>query len=428
MEADIQHVHQQIEDIFRQDAGRVRAALISSFKDFELAEDVLQEAFMLALEHWQHDGTPTNPAAWLLTTARHKAIDRLRRSALLTSKQEQLQVLATIEQQSFAVPFHEPFPDDRLKLIFTCCHPALNMEARVALTLHSLGGMTTLEIAHAFLVSETTMAQRLVRAKRKIRDAGIPYSIPALDHLSERLDGVLAVLYLIFNAGYSASFGEKLIRQDLCAEAIRLTRALVTLLAKEQTRIKEPEVSGLLALMLLHDSRRDARVSSTGAMIILEEQDRTLWNKTQIEEGIALLDTALACHSPGSYQIQAAIAALHAEALCAEKTDWLQISLLYAELVKRNPSSLVIKLNWVVAIAMASTPQQGLDALAELHAEKDLQAYYLFHATRADLLRRVGAWQAASHAYQQALTLTHNTVVQAFLQRRITEMHALHIF
>jgi len=427
MEADIQHVHQRIEDIFRQDAGRVRAALISSLKDFELAEDVLQEAFMIALERWQQDGVPSNPAAWLLTTARHTAVDRLRRLTILARKQEQLQILSTIEQQSFAIPPPEIFPDDRLKLIFTCCHPALNMEARVALTLHTLGGMTTSEIAHAFLVSEITMAQRLVRAKRKIRDAGIPYHIPAIDHLSERLDGVLAVLYLIFNAGYTASLGDKLIRQDLCAEAVRLTRALVTLLAAEATHTQKPEVLGLLALMLLQDSRRNARVSSTGAMIVLEEQDHSLWDKAQIEEGIALLDKALACHHPGSYQIQAAIAALHAEAPCAEKTDWLQISLLYAELVKRNPSSLVIKLNWVVAMAMASTPKQGLEALEKLDGEKDLQTYYLFHAARADLLRRTGDLHAASRAYQQALTLTHNSVEQAFLQRRITEINALHI-
>jgi len=426
MEADIQHVHQRIDDIFRQDAGRVRAALISSLKDFELAEDVLQEAFISALERWQHDGVPGNPAAWLLTTARHKAIDRLRRLAVLANKQEQ--VLATLEQQPFVVPSPETFPDDRLKLIFTCCHPALNMEARVALTLHTLGGMTTPEIAHAFLVSETTMAQRLVRAKRKIRNAGIPYSVPALDYLAERLDGVLAVLYLIFNAGYTASLGDALIRQDLCAEAIRLTRALVTLLANEQTHAEEPEILGLLALMLLHDSRRHARVSSTGAMIVLEEQDRALWDKVHIEEGIALLERALTYHRPGSYQIQAAIAALHAEAPCAEKTDWSQISLLYAELVKSNPSSLVIKLNWAVAVAMASTPKQGLDALAKLHAEKDLQTYYLFHAARADLLRRAGNWHAASSAYQQALALTQNAVEQAFLQRRITEINALHAF
>ncbi|GAC1358496.1 MAG: RNA polymerase sigma factor [Ktedonobacteraceae bacterium] len=351
MEADIQYIHQSIEHIFRQEAGRVRATLIGSLRDFELAEDVLQEAFIMALEHWPHDGVPTNPAAWLLTIARRKAIDRLRRMTVLARKQEQLQSLVELEQQSSAAPLAETFPDDRLKLIFTCCHPALNLEARVALTLHTLGGLTTPEIAYAFLVPEPTMAQRLVRAKRKIRDAGIPYSVPS--HLSERLNGVLTVLYLIFNAGYTASLGDKLMRQDLCAEAIRLTHALVTLLAEEPMTSQEPEALGLLALMLLHDSRRNARVSSEGAMIVLEEQDRSLWDKTQIEEGIALLERALALHRPGSYQIQAAISALHAEATSAEKTDWRQIALLYEALVKRNPS-LVIKLNWAVALAMAT--------------------------------------------------------------------------
>ena len=425
MEADAQHVHQHIEAIFRQDAGRVRAALISGLNDLELAEDVLQEAFIVALERWQYEGIPVNPAAWLLTTARHKAIDRLRRVAVLASKQEQLQVLTTLGQQTIPTFSSETFSDDRLKLIFTCCHPALNMEARVALTLHTLGGMTTQEIAHAFLVSETTMAQRLVRAKRKIHDAGIPYSIPTLDTLPERLDGVLAVLYLIFNAGYTAGIGEKLIRQELCTEAIRLTRALVTLLKVEVTHVQEPEVLGLLALMLLHDSRREARVSLTGEMIVLEEQNRALWNKAQIEEGVALLDKALTHACPGPYQIQAAIAALHAESPSSEQTDWDQIFLLYTELIKRNPSSLVLKLNRAVALAMASTPQQGLDALAKLHVEKDLQAYYLFHAARADLLRRTGDWSAASHAYRQALALTQNTVEQAFLQRRLAEMGVL---
>ena len=424
MEVDIQHVHQHIEHIFRQDAGRVRATLISILRDFELAEDVLQEAFMMALECWQRDGTPANPAAWLLTTARHKAIDRLRRIAVLVHKQEQLQLLVAIEQQQFITPAPDTFPDDRLKLIFTCCHPALNIEARVALTLHTLGGMTTPEIAHAFLVPETTMAQRLVRAKRKIRDAGIPYIVPATSHLSERLDGVLTVLYLIFNAGYTASLGNELIRQDLCVEAIRLTRALVNLLVNEA--IPEAETLGLLALMLLHDSRRAARVNSQGEMVVLEEQDRSLWDTEQIAEGITLLDRALALSSSGSYQIQAAISALHAEALSAEQTDWLQISLLYAELVKRNPASLVIKLNWAVALAMASTPTCGLRVIAELDTQEGLQTYYWFHAAHADLLRRAGQWQAAHDAYQQSLKLTHNAVEQAFLQRRLNEISALY--
>ncbi len=426
MEADIQHVHQHIEHIFRQDAGRVRATLISILRDFELAEDVLQEAFIMALEHWQRDGIPDNPVAWLLTTARHKAIDRLRRITVLAQKQEQLQLLVTIEQQQFMTLAPDTFPDDRLKLIFTCCHPALNMEARVALTLHTLGGMTTPEIAYAFLVPETTMAQRLVRAKRKIRDAGISYGVPAASHLSERLDGVLAVLYLIFNAGYTASLGNELIRQDLCTEAIRLTHALITLLVNEA--LPEAETLGLLALMLLHDSRRSARVSSYGEMIVLEEQDRSLWDKAQIAEGITLLDQALTLHNPGSYQIQAAISALHVEAHSAEQTDWLQISLLYAELVKRNPASLVIKLNWAVALAMANTPACGLKIIDELDVQEGLQKYYWFHAARADLLRRAGQWQAAHDAYQQALKLTQNTVEQAFLKRRLKEISTVHAF
>ncbi len=422
MEADIQHVHKRIEYIFRHDAGRVRAALISSLRDFELAEDVLQEAFIVALEYWQRDGLPANPVAWLLTTARHKAIDRLRRAEVLAHKQEQLQLLLTIEQ--FVVPPPETFPDDRLKLIFTCCHPALNIEARVALTLHTLGSMTTPEIAHTFLVSETTMAQRLVRAKRKIRDAGIPYVVPAASHLSERLDGVLAVLYLIFNAGYTASLGNDLMRQDLCSEAIRLTRALITLLVSEA--LPEAEALGLLALMLLHDSRHTARISSKGELIVLEEQDRALWDKAQIAEGITLLDRALALHCPGSYQIQAAISALHTEASSAEQTDWLQISLLYAELVKRNPASLVIKLNWAVAVAMANTPGCGLKIIDELGTKEELQKYYLFHAARADLLRRARQWQAAQDSYEQALKLTQNTVEQAFLRRRLEEISTVH--
>ena len=426
MEADIQHVHEYIEHIFRQDAGRVRATLISILRDFELAEDVLQEAFIMALECWQRDGIPANPAAWLLITARHKAIDRLRRMSVLAQKQEQLQLLVTIEQQQFITPSPDTFPDDRLKLIFTCCHPALNMEARVALTLHTLGGMTTSEIAYAFLVPETTMAQRLVRAKRKIRDAGIPYVVPATFHLSERLDGVLAVLYLIFNAGYTASLGNELIRQDLCTEAIRLTRALVALLVNEA--LPEAETLGLLALMLLHDSRRSARVSLQGEMVVLEEQDRSLWDKAQIAEGITLLDRALILRSPGSYQIQAAISALHAESPNAEQTDWLQISLLYAELAKRNPASLVIKLNWAVAVAMASTPTCGLKIIDELDTQEGLQKYYWFHAARADLLRRAGHWQAAHDAYQQALKLTQNAVEQAFLKRRLKEISTVHAF
>jgi RNA polymerase sigma-70 factor, ECF subfamily len=407
-----QHVHQTIENTFRQEAGRVRAALLSSLRDFELVEDVLQEAFLIATERWPLDGVPANPPAWLLVTARRKAIDRLRRASVLARKQELL--LTELEQSATTI---DPFPDERLKLIFTCCHPALNMEARVALTLHTLGGLTTPEIAAAFLVPEPTMAQRLVRAKRKIRDAGIPYAIPPADQLAGRLDSVLAVLYLIFNAGYTASLGDKLIRYDLCTEAIRLSRALTVLLPEE------PEVLGLTALMLLHDARRTARVSAQGEMITLEEQDRTLWDRAQIEEGAALLEQALLMHSPGLYQIQAAISALHSQAPRPEETDWLQIAMLYGELLKRN-SSLVIKLNWAVALAMASEPARGLSVLAELDGTGSLQRYYLFHAARADLLRRAEDWQAAHDAYLKAYDLVQNTVERAFLQRRIKEVQA----
>jgi RNA polymerase sigma-70 factor (ECF subfamily) len=408
-----QHVHQTIENTFRQEAGRVRAVLLNSLRDFELVEDVLQEAFLIATERWPLDGVPANPPAWLLVTARRKAIDRLRRASMLANKQE---LLLTELEQSPIIPT-DPFPDERLKLIFTCCHPALNMEARVALTLHTLGGLTTPEIAAAFLVPEATMAQRLVRAKRKIRAAGIPYAIPPADQLAERLDGVLTVLYLIFNAGYTASLGNELIRYDLCAEAMRLSHALVTLLPEE------PEVLGLAALMLLHDARRAARVNAQGEMITLEEQDRTLWNGAQIAEGAALLEQALLMHSPGLYQIQAAISALHSQASRPEETDWLQITMLYGELLKRN-NSLVIKLNWAVALAMASEPERGLSVLAELDATGSLQRYYLFHSARADLLRRAEDWQAAYDAYLKALELAQNAVERAFLQRRIKEVWA----
>ncbi len=391
----------------------MRAALLNSLRDFELVEDVLQEAFLIATERWPLDGVPINPPAWLLTTARRKAIDRLRRANVLARKHE---LLLTELEQSPIIPT-DPFPDERLKLIFTCCHPALNMEARVALTLHTLGGLTTPEIAAAFLVPEATLAQRLVRAKRKIRDAGIPYAIPPADQLADRLDGVLTTLYLIFNAGYTASLGNELIRYDLCAEAIRLSRALVTLLPEE------PEVLGLTALMLLHDARRAARVSAQGEMITLEEQDRTLWNGAQIAEGAALLEQALLMHSPDPYQIQAAISALHSQAVRPEETDWLQITMLYGELLKRN-NSLVIKLNWAVALAMASEPERGLSVLAELDATGSLQRYYLFHSARADLLRRAEDWQAAYDAYLKALDLTQNAVERAFLQRRLNEVRA----
>ncbi len=408
-----------LEEIFRREGGKVLAALIGRLGDFELAQDVLQEAFVSALERWPHEGVPVNPAAWLVTTARNRAIDRLRRASVGLRKQKLWQTQMETEAYNEVTFAAESFPDERLKLIFTCCHPALNLEARVALTLHTLGGLTTPEIAHAFLVPETTMAQRLVRAKRKIKAAGIAYAVPPPHRLNERLDGVLAVLYLIFNAGYNASLGQSLVRAELCAEAIRLNRALIALLENETRLEDEPEALGLLALMLLHDSRREARTGPQGEIIVLEEQDRTRWNRSQIAEGHAMLDSALALRRPGPYQIQAAISALHSQAAQAQDTDWYQISMLYAELVRYNQSP-VVRLNWAVAVAMATTPARGLEMLTEL--ETGLQNYYLFHAARADLLRRAENWQAAQIAYSQALTLTHNEIEQAFLQRRLDEL------
>lgn len=408
----------QLEIVFRQESGRVLAALIGQLRDFELAQDVLQEAFLTAFERWQEAGKlPDNPAAWLLTTARNRAIDRLRRINNLAKKQVQLQPEIDYYPPPDEADFDMDFPDERLKLIFTCCHPALNLDARVALTLHTLGGLSTSEIASTFLVTETTMAQRLVRAKRKIKEAGIPYAVPSIDKLTERLDGVLSVIYLIFNAGYTASAGDSLLRQELCSEAIRLGRALVGLLADEYMT----EAKGLLALMLLHDSRRAARVGLQGELVTLEEQNRELWNKNQITEGIAILESALVLYRPGYYQLQAAIAALHAEAARAEDTDWFQISMLYAELLKFTGSA-VVRLNWAVAVAMASTPQRGLKILEELETFGDLSEYYLFYAARADLLRRAGDFAAARKVYQQTLSLTQNSVERAFLEQRLQSL------
>lgn len=422
---------QLIEDIFREEASRVLASLIGSFKKFELAEDVLQEAFLAALERWPVEGIPAKPAAWLYTTARRKALDRLRRASVLDRKQALLTTLVQVEQELENSPDalieseEEAFPDERLKLIFTCCHPALNQEAQVALTLHTLGGLTTEEIASAFLLSPTTMAQRLVRAKRKIREAAIPYTVPALDNLMERLDGVMTVLYLIFNAGYTAPTGENLVRHELCAEAIRLGRVLVELLAKEPGLQESPELLGLLALMLLHDSRRSARLGQQGELLILEEQDRSRWKQSQIAEGEALLERALAHREPGPYQIQAAISALHCQAARPGDTDWFQIAMLYTELVRLTRSP-VVRLNWAIAVAMATTPRRGLDLLDQLETDPNLKNYYLFHAARADLLRRSEEWAKARQSYRQALTLTHNAVEQAYLERRLAEIAARH--
>ena len=425
----MERIAQVVEQVYRRESGRILAALIGSLRDFTLAEDALQDAVEVALRQWPEQGVPRNPAAWLTTIARRRAIDRLRREGVLTRKQETLLALEQLER-SDASDFPDtindaedtiPFPDERLKLLFTCCHPALPLEARVALTLRTLGGLSTAEIAAAFLTPLPTMAQRLVRAQRKIRDAGIPYRVPPLPLLAERMEGVLAVLYLIFNEGYASTSGDALIRQDLCAEAIRLARVLVELIASEADLSDEPEATGLLALMLLHASRRAARVDAAGDLVLLEDQDRTLWNWADIVEGMELLDAALALRRPGPYQIQAAISALHAEAPTADETDWRQIALLYARLVHMTPSP-VVELNQAVAVAMAHGPDAGLELLDRLRLGETLAHYHLYHAARADLLRRAGRYKDAAASYRAALRLCQNRIEQRFLQRRLAEV------
>ena len=403
----------QIETTFREEHGRVLAALISQLGDFTLAEDALQDALVNALERWNIDGVPRNPGAWLMTVAKRRAIDRLRRAA---TQDRHMVILDDLQDQD-EPEMDDTLPDERLKLMFTCCHPALALEAQVALTLHTLGGLSTPEVARAFLVSESTMAQRLARARSKIRNAGIPYRVPPADLLPERLDALLAVIYLIFNEGYVATSdrdsGDNLTRSALCGEAIRLGRVLVALMPRSA------EAHGLLALMLLHDSRREARLNAAGELIVLDEQDRSRWDQAKIREGAAILDRAIALHDPGPYQVQAAISALHAEAPTAQATDWRQIAALYDTLAIMTPSA-VVEVNRAVAVAMASGVEAGLQLL--LHLEAEVDGFYPYHAARADLLRRNGEREAAAEAYERALALCNNRAERAYLQRRRAEM------
>ena len=405
-----------VDSVYRSDWGRIVATLIRLVGDFDLAEEAAQEAFAAAVNQWRASGVPEFPRAWIIQTARHKAIDRLRRRTRFEEKLESYATSGfsrTIQELDYDT---SEIPDDRLRLIFTCCHPALALDAQVALTLRTLGGLETDEIARAFLVPTATMAQRLVRAKRKIRDARIPYTVPDRNDLSARLAAVLTVVYLVFNEGYAATRGKPLVRTDLCAEAIRLGHLVRTFMAPQPPS----EATALVALMLLHDSRRDARIDEAGDLVLLEEQDRRRWNQEQIAEALPLVEEALR-GGPGPFALQAAIAALHCEAARAEDTDWPQIVRLYDLLERLQPSPIVL-LNRAVAIAMVDGPQAALALIDALAATGDLDAYHLLHAARADLLRRLGSSVEAAKSYARALALVTNDSERRFLERRLREV------
>lgn len=407
-----------VEAVYRSDWGRIVATLISLLGDFDLAEEYAQEAFAAALDQWPISGVPEFPRAWIVQTARHKAIDRLRRQTRFAEKIEPQ--LAYETAPATPAPDYEArdIPDDRLQLIFTCCHPALAQEAQIALTLKTLCGLETDEIARAFVVPVSTMAQRLVRAKRKIRDAKIPYAVPALTEISERLDSILTVIYLVFNEGYSATRGERLIRTDLSAEAIRLGRLVMDLMSPAPPA----EAVGLLALMLLHDARRESRVDKEGDIVVLEEQDRSRWNRQQITDALSLVAKSLR-GNPGPYALQAAIAAEHCKAARATDTDWHEIVRLYDDLERHAPSP-IVSLNRAVAVAMAEGPESGLAIIEEIGAHGDLEKYHLFHAARADLLRRIGLHEQAAQSYSRALALVTNDRERRYLQRRLREVQS----
>ncbi len=411
LEIAIEQVRESLDAIYRAESGRIRATLIRLLGDFDLAEDAVHDAFAAALERWPQDGMPANPRAWLISTGRFKAIDALRRRARFDAAKEKI---ADPMETGDDCATDESVADDSLRLIFTCCHPVLTQEARVALTLREVCGLTTEEIARAFLMAAPTLAQRIVRAKARIREARIPYQVPSPEELPERLATVLQVVYLVFNEGYSASSGPSLTRADLSGEAIRLGRLLLELLP-------EPEVMGLLALMLLQESRRAARATPTGELILLEHQDRSLWNRKQITEGVALVERALISRRFGSYTLQSAIAAVHAEAPAAASTDWPQIVALYTALAQAEPSP-VVELNRAVAVAMCDGPEAGLALINAILARGDLAEYHLAHSARADLCRRLGRKSEARDSYERALALTQLEPARRFLEQRLREL------